>query len=199
MPLCAFLTLTSCGEPAEPNVYIPPYEPPKTYSFDTIPYWSDEFNYTGTPDPDKWGYDLGGNGWGNNELQYYTDDSRNVLVGDGVLKITAIKEEIEGMNYSSSRLVTRNKGDFLYGRVEVSAKLPFGRGTWPAIWMLPTDWKYGGWPDSGEIDIMEHVGYDQDRIHITIHTKSYNHVLGTQVGKNKVIGNASKEFHKYDT
>lgn len=174
-----------------------PTPTPKTYAFSETPIWSDEFDYTGKPDPEKWGYDIGGHGWGNNELQYYTDDIKNVSVEDGMLTITAIREDIEGMEYSSARLVSREKGDFLYGRIEVSAKLPEGLGTWPAIWMLPTEWKYGGWPDSGEIDIMEHVGYDQNRVHITVHTEAYNHSIGTQVGKNKVVENVSGEFHKY--
>ncbi len=169
----------------------------KEYTFEGTPIWVDEFDYTGKPDPDKWGYDLGGHGWGNNELQYYTDNIQNASVEDGQLTITAIKEEIESNEYSSTRLISKNKGDFLYGRFEIKAKLPTGRGTWPAIWMLPTDWKYGGWPDSGEIDIMEHVGYDQDRVHITVHTRAYNHGIGTQVGKSKVISNASTEFHLY--
>ncbi|ULT24645.1 glycoside hydrolase family 16 protein [Sphingobacterium sp. E70] len=77
-------------------------------------------------------------------------------------------------------MVSKNKGDFTYGRFEARAKLPKGRGTWPAIWMLPTDWKYGGWPNSGEIDILEHVGYEQDVVHISTHTKAYNHGINTQ-------------------
>lgn len=84
------------------------------------------------------------------------------------------------MNYTSTRLVSKGKGDFLYGRFEVRAKVPYGRGTWPAVWMLPTDWVYGGWPNSGEIDILEHVGYDQNVVHISVHTKDYHHSVGTQ-------------------
>lgn len=121
--------------------------------------WSDEFDYEGAPDPEKWGYDVGGSGWGNHELQNYTE-GENASVADGVLTIEARKETLGGMDYTSTRLVSRGKGDWLYGRIEVCAKLPSGRGTWPAIWMLPTDWAYGDWPASGEIDIMEHVGYD---------------------------------------
>ncbi|WP_119843738.1 family 16 glycosylhydrolase [Reichenbachiella sp. MSK19-1] len=168
-----------------------------TYSFSETPIWQEEFDYTGAPDPTKWGYDLGGNGWGNNELQHYTDQPENASVADGLLTITAIKEKTENSDYSSARLVTRDKGDFLYGRFEIAAKLPAGKGTWPAIWMLPTDWVYGSWPKSGEIDIMEHVGYDQNRVHITVHTEAYNHSIGTQVGKNKVIEGVSDSFHLY--
>ncbi len=165
--------------------------------FASSPVWQDEFDYTGAPDSTKWGYDLGGGGWGNNELQYYTADTKNASVQDGLLTITAIREQKENRGYTSARLVSKNKGDFLYGRVEARAKLPTGRGTWPAIWMLPTDWAYGGWPASGEIDIMEHVGHDPARVHVTVHTKAYNHTKGTQRGKNKVIPTAMTDFHLY--
>lgn len=174
-------------------------QPPvdKNWKFETTPVWADEFDYTGAPEAAKWGYDIGGGGWGNNEKQYYTNSTNNAKVQDGKLTITAIKEPINGMNYSSARLVSKNKGDFLYGRVEVRAKLPAGKGTWPAIWMLPTDWNYGGWPKSGEIDIMEHVGYDPNKVHFYVHTEAYNHSIGTQKGANMVIPTATTEFHKY--
>ena len=160
--------------------------------------WADEFDYTGLPDPDKWGYDVGGGGWGNQELQYYTEDrEENAYVDNGVLTITAIKEPFSGRGYTSARLVTRGQGDWLYGRFEIRAKLPTGRGTWPAIWMLPTDWEYGGWPASGEIDIMEHVGYDQNRIHGTVHTEAYNHQKGTQKSNTRVDSDVSTAFHTY--
>lgn len=157
--------------------------------------WSDEFDYSGKPDPEKWSYDLGGSGWGNNELQYYTDE--NATVDDGVLTITAKKEDINALEYTSTRLISKNQGDWLYGKIEVKAKLPEGRGTWPAIWMLPTDWRYGGWPRSGEIDIMEHVGYEMGRIHGTVHTNTYNHGKGTQLGKSVIREDASEVFHVY--
>ena len=160
--------------------------------------WSDEFDYTGLPDPEKWGYDVGGHGWGNNELQYYTEAREaNARVGNGVLTIEARKESYQGSDYTSARLITKNKGDWLYGRFEIRAKLPEGRGTWPAVWMLPTDWVYGGWPRSGEIDIMEHVGYDQNNIHATIHTEDFNHMKGTQVGSSIMASNVAEEFHVY--
>lgn len=169
----------------------------KGWTFESTPAWSDEFSTDGAPDPAKWGYDIGGGGWGNNELQYYTNSANNAVVSNGRLLITARKELFSGSNYTSARLVTRNKGDFLNGRIEVSAKLPVGRGTWPAIWMLPTDWEYGSWPNSGEIDIMEHVGYDSNRVHFSVHTEAYNHTKGTQKTTNRVIPGAMHEFHKY--
>jgi licheninase len=93
--------------------------------------------------------------------------------------------------------VTREKGDWTYGRVEVRAKLPSGRGTWPAIWMLPTEWRYGGWPHSGEIDIMEHVGFDPDIVHATVHTGAYNHAAGTQRGAQIEVPTARAAFNVY--
>ena len=178
----------------------PPINPPPgaayEWKFETTPAWTDEFNTDGNPDVSKWGYDIGGHGWGNNELQYYTD-GLNTSINNGTLKIIAKKESYSGKDYTSARMITKNKGDWLYGRFEVKAKLPRGRGTWPAIWMLPTDWVYGNWPNSGEIDIMEHVGWDQNRVHITIHTKAFNHLLGTQKGANKIVNTASDEFHIY--
>ena len=179
------------------SVYDPQPPQDKNWQFETNPMWSDEFDYTGTPNAAKWGFDVGGGGWGNNELQYYTNSTNNAKVENGNLVITAIKEPINGMNYSSARLVSKNKGDFLYGRIEVRAKLPSGRGTWPAIWMLPTDWAYGSWPKSGEIDIMEHVGYDLNKVHVTVHTEAYNHGIGTQKGASMIVENATTTFHNY--
>ncbi len=141
--------------------------------------WSDEFNYKGLPDSTKWDYDLGSkNGWGNNELQYYTKDKKNARVENGRLIIEARKEKLDKFNYTSARLVTKGKASWQYGKIEVRAKLPAGRGSWPAIWMLAENMKQ--WPDDGEIDIMEHVGYDPGWVHGSIHSKKYNHVIGTQ-------------------
>ncbi|WP_312792171.1 family 16 glycosylhydrolase [Sphingobacterium sp.] len=171
-----------------------------TYHFSPTPVWADEFNYSGLPDKNKWSYDVGSlyDGWGNNELQYYMEASAsNSIVRDGVLKITARKENKEGKSYTSARLTSKNKGDFRYGRFEARAKLPRGIGSWPAIWMLPTDMKYGDWPNSGEIDILEHVGYDQDVLHISIHTKAYNHGINTQKTNKKNVPGVSDEFHNY--
>lgn len=166
------------------------------------PVWQEEFDYTGSPDSTKWGYDLGDGcpnvcGWGNNEAQYYTNDQRNTRVENGYFIIEAHRDSVAGKAYTSARLVTRNKGDWRYGRIEVRAKLPRGRGTWPAIWMLSTDWKYGGWPASGEIDIMEHVGDDPGVILGTIHTEKYNHIQQTQNGGKITIADAQDAFHIY--
>lgn len=164
--------------------------------------WSDEFEHSGSPDSTKWNYDLGNGcpnlcGWGNQELEYYTRDLKNVRVENGVLIIEAHRDSLGGMAYTSTRMVTKHKGDWSYGRIEVKAKLPRGKGTWPAIWMLSTDWKYGGWPASGEIDIMEHVGFDPGRVHGTIHTEAYNHHKKTQKEGIITIPDCQDEFHVY--
>lgn len=164
--------------------------------------WSDEFDYTGAPDTTKWNYDLGDGcpnvcNWGNNELQYYTNDPKNVRVENGMLIIEAHNDSLGGKAYTSTRMVSKNKGDWLYGRIEVKAKLPRGKGTWPAIWMLSTDWSYGGWPESGEIDIMEHVGFDPGVVHGTIHTKKYNHLNQTQKEGTITVADCQDAFHVY--
>lgn len=162
--------------------------------------WADEFNYNGLPDPGKWSFDTAGNktGWGNNENQYYTDrDSTNAWVDGGVLTITARQKKIDGKKYTSARLRSKGKGDWLYGRFEIRAKLPTGRGTWPAIWMLPTDWAYGGWPKSGELDIMENVGFMPDTLVFSVHTKAYNHIIHTQKTKRIFYPGTSDNYHVY--
>jgi beta-glucanase (GH16 family) len=156
--------------------------------------WADEFNYSGAPDSSKWTYDLGGSGWGNHELEYYTDRPENVTVKDGMLHITALKENFKGMNYTSARILTKGKFSFKYGRVEARAKLPTGVGTWPAIWMLGSNIDSAGWPACGEIDIMEHLGRDLNKIYGTLHYP--DHFGDHANGKTIMISNAS-EFHVY--
>jgi beta-glucanase (GH16 family) len=160
--------------------------------------WSDEFDYSGLPAANKWTCEEGGGGWGNNELQYYTmNRTQNARVEGGVLIIEALKESYLGRNFTSARLITTGKGDWLYGRFEIRAKVPGGKGSWPAIWMLPTDWAYGNWPASGEIDIMEHVGYDPSKVFGTAHTNVYNGKLGTQKGGSMVGPDWETAFHVY--
>ncbi len=152
----------------------------KADSTDTDPsgwklIWRDEFNGTSI-DSSKWELAHNGKGGGNNELQYYTPRRKNAYVENGRLIIQALREQYSGSdgtrNYTSARLSTPNKGDFRYGKIEVRAKLPAGQGLWPAIWMLPTDWKYGGWAASGEIDIMEAInlqGAGGNKVYGTLH------------------------------
>jgi beta-glucanase (GH16 family) len=180
----------SCSKDKNPNIETPEDQ----YKLG----WSDEFDYSGLADEKKWSYDIGGNGWGNNEAQYYTDSRlKNSEVKDGYLYINAVKEDFEGKKYTSARLVSREKGDWLYGKFEIRAKLPEGRGMWPAIWMLPTDWFYGGWPDSGEIDIMENLGYIPYFIAGTVQTQSYNFRQNTQKQEITAILDCYTEFHTY--
>lgn len=195
------LSCQSCSTKKEDEIIIIPPKPveivDKGWIFESTPSWTDEFDYLGLPETAKWDYDIGGSGWGNNEKQYYTNSINNVSVADGKLTITAKKENMNGIAYTSTRLVSRNKLDVLYGRIEVKAKLPTGKGTWPAIWMLPTDRAYGDWPKSGEIDIMEHVGYDQNNVHFTTHTEAYYFKINTQKSSTKLIPDASTAFHAY--
>jgi beta-glucanase (GH16 family) len=159
--------------------------------------WSDEFNYTGLPDSTKWNYDVGGNGWGNNELEYYTKARwQNARVMNGNLIIELRKEKMDARDYTSARLVTKGKGDWKYGKIEVRAKLPRGLGTWPAIWMLGSATPFK-WPDDGEIDIMEHVGFDPGVIHGSIHCQKYNHVIGTQKTSVIKVNDCMDEYHVY--
>ena len=157
--------------------------------------WSDEFDVDGPPDPSKWGYDLGAGGWGNAELQYYTDRTDNSIVSDGTLKITAKTESHNGSPYTSARLLTRDKFSFKYGKVEVKARLPEGVGTWAAIWMLGDNISSVGWPACGEIDIMEHLGRQLNKVYGTLHHPG--HSGGNGDGSSTNILNATTEFHKY--
>ncbi len=162
--------------------------------------WSDEFNYTGLPDSKKWGYDVASPGWVNNEAQaYVANRTENSRVENGKLIIEARLDNYNNNLYSSARLVTKNRGDWTYGRFEIRAKLPTGKGTWPAIWMLPTVWNLGNgsWPDNGEIDIMEHVGYDQGVIHASLHSNKYVWTNGNQITSTIKIADCSSEFHNY--
>lgn len=162
--------------------------------------WSDEFDQGSQPDAAKWSYQVGGGGWGNQELQYYTDARpENARIEDGVLIIEARNETFNGSPYTSARLRSLGKGDWLYGRFEIRARLPEGLGTWPAIWMMPSTGKYGngGWPDNGEIDIMEGVGHEPDRTHSNIHVNALNHLLGNSPGATYINGTSRSEFHVY--
>jgi beta-glucanase (GH16 family) len=156
--------------------------------------WSDEFNGSGAPNPDKWGYDTGAHGWGNNEVQRYTDSRTNSFIRGGSLHIVARNEN---GRWTSARLRTKGKAEWTYGYFEIRAKLPRGVGTWPAIWMLPGTDSYGLWPNSGEIDIVEHVGFDPGMIHSTAHTAAFNHLINTQKTGSALVKNVYNSFHVY--
>ncbi len=159
--------------------------------------WSDEFNYTGFPDSTKWRYDTGGHGWGNHEKQFYTANRpENARVENGHLIIEARKESYNNMEYTSARLSTKGKYSWQYGKIEVRAQLPEGVGTWPAIWMLGSTTPLR-WPDDGEIDIMEHVGYAPGNVHASIHCKKYYHSIGTQKTAITKVEDFHIAFHVY--
>lgn len=166
-----------------------------TIDVDPSLIFAEEFNYSGAPDDSKWTYDTGAGGWGNNESQHYTTRPENVIVENGMLKITARKEAYEGASYTSARLKTQGKFAFTYGKVEVRAKLPEGGGTWPAIWMLGSNISSVGWPASGEIDIMEHVGNNPGKIISAIHTPSSHG--NTQNKAVTTVEDPASEFHVY--
>ena len=176
--------------------------------------WSDEFKKDGLPDAKKWAYEVGF--IRNRELQYYTKARKeNARVEDGMLIIESRKEKFKNPNYrpdsksrnwnqsretadyTSASLTTLGKASWRYGRIEVRVKLPTGKGTWPAIWMLGTNMKKVGWPTCGELDIMEYVGYDPDRIHANIHTKKYNHVKKTGKGSSIKVVKPYEKFQVY--
>ncbi|NQV34909.1 MAG: glycoside hydrolase family 16 protein [Phycisphaeraceae bacterium] len=181
---------------------------------DWIKVWSDEFNTEGLPDTSKWNYEQGF--VRNQEAQYYTRARReNARVENGHLVIEARKESWPNpgydagassrrwqrsrktADYTSASLVTKQKATWTYGRIEVRAKLPQGRGVWPAIWMLGTNISDIGWPACGEIDIMEYVGYDPNTIHANVHMKKYNHSIGTGKGSKIATSKPYNQFHVY--
>lgn len=157
--------------------------------------WSDEFNYTGLPDSTKWGYNIGAGGWGNEESQYYSKRINNAVVKNGTLKIIAAKEKYQGSDYTSARLLTKNKFSFTYGKVSARAKIPVGKGTWPAIWMLGANDEQAGWPQCGEIDIMEHAGNRPNKIYGTLHYPG--HSGGNGDGATMMVKNVAGSFHVY--
>lgn len=157
--------------------------------------WSDEFDYEGLPNPDKWGYEEGF--VRNKELQYYTKERlENTEVKDGKLTITARKEKFKDANYTSASVISKGKGEWQYGRIEIFAKLPGGKGIWPAFWMLPASSKYG-WPNGGEIDIMELVGFDEKRVHATVHTGYTMKSTKGGATSSTLLETPQNDFHLY--
>jgi beta-glucanase (GH16 family) len=174
--ISAFLFGCSPATTAAPSTHEPdpvqiasPTSTPDPTSWELV--WSDEFNQSdGTaPDPAKWNHQQGGSGWGNGELEYYTDSIDNSYIDNGMLVIKAINEYEMGRDYTSARLTTQFKGDWTYGRFEIRAKLPNTQGIWPAFWLLPSRARYGSGPAGGEIDIMELIGSEPGRSYATLH------------------------------
>lgn len=159
--------------------------------------WSDEFSGNSI-DNNTWNYDLGGNGWGNNELETYTDNSKNSFVTrGGYLVLEARQEPFGSANYTSARMLTMGKKDFTYGRIDVRAKLPKGQGVWPAIWMLGSDIASTPWPACGEIDMMELLGNQPDKIYGTAHWSNGGQNASLGGSYTMPSGDFSQEFHVF--
>jgi len=176
--------------------------------------WSDEFDYEGPPNPDLWNINVWPARKVNDEDQAYTARPKNLRVKDGKLIIEAHLEDYDDASYTSGRIDSSGNGDVFYGRVEVRAKLPAGKGTWPAIWMLPSDpYRYAttcepgedwqgsstcnAWPNSGEIDVMEHVGYQMNHVHGTVHNQAYYWMKWEQRKGRIIADGVADDFHTY--
>jgi beta-glucanase (GH16 family) len=170
-----------------------------TVSRTDLPYklvWSDEFDGTSL-DLTKWSYEIGGNGWGNNEKQYYTNRPENLRIESGNLIIEAKKEVYQSNNYTSARIVTRDKAAFTYGKIEARISVPSGAGTWPAFWTLGSNIGVARWPLCGEIDIMEHVGSKPKMVSHAVHTSEKNGSRGNNWHWQKDFDNVENNFVTY--
>jgi beta-glucanase (GH16 family) len=200
--LCITILLGACtvATPAPTQTPIPTQIPsPTPAAWDRAGWniiWHDEFD---GPELDRsnWTFDIGGNGWGNAEWEYYSDRPENVRIEDGMLVIEARQEDVSfsGKPYSSARIKTQGLHSWKYGRIEARIKLPYGQGIWPAFWMLGDNNQ--GWPASGEIDILEFIGKTPDTIYATVHAPGYSG--GNGVGSNLVVSaDALKnDFHVF--
>jgi beta-glucanase (GH16 family) len=192
LALALGLLVTACAAPApaptptptvQPTNTVPPTPvPTATYAWDPTGWtlaWSDEFDGE-TIDPANWKFDKGGSGWGNAELEYYTNRSENARIENGMLVIEARRENYEGLMYTSARMNTAGLHEFTYGRIEARLKLPSGQGIWPAFWTLGTG---AGWPNGGEMDIMEFIGKTPDTVYQTVHGPGYSggHGVGSKI------------------
>lgn len=191
--LCLILVVSSTGcAPAAPATPAPTSIP--TLEGWTLT-WHDEFDGDQI-DRTNWTYDIGGHGWGNGEMQYYTDRPENARLENGFLVIEARQEKYGGSYYTSARLKSEGLREFQYGRLEARLKVPEGKGLWPAFWMLGSNFKQVGWPDCGEIDIMEYVGKEPDLILGTLHGPGYSGALGISKW-NRQTYNIADDFHTY--
>jgi len=159
--------------------------------------WKDEFEEDGMPNQAYWVMETGGHGFGNQEQQYYTNQSKNVYVKDGILNIVAYKETYENCEYTSAKLTTEGKKTIQNGRIEVVAKVPHGDGTWPAIWLLGNQFRKVNWPLCGEIDLMEHVGHNPNVVHFSLHSKTNYFHKNNQPTKVITQEKIIDQFHAY--
>ena len=173
---------------------------PRAYADYTDLVWSDEFDGSAL-DPAKWDYETGGGGWGNNELEYYTNTTDNAFVTGGSLNIVARQQAQGGRNYTSARLITKGKQNFTFGRVDVRAKLPRGQGIWPAIWMLGADIDQNNWPKCGEIDMMELRGQEPNKFLTTMHfgSSTADHRLKGSPDQVLASGSFSDAYHIFSS
>jgi beta-glucanase (GH16 family) len=182
----SFLLLMACSEDEKQQVVTK-----------TQLVMQEEFDTNGAPNPALWSFDIGtgNNGWGNNELQYYTDRPENIVIEDGMLKITARRELFLGSSYTSARILTKGKFEQKYGRIEARIKLPWGKGLWPAFWMLGANIDQVSWPQCGEIDIMEYLGNQPTKVFGTVHGPGYSG--GDSFGKTYTLPNDrfDNDFH----
>lgn len=197
--LLAVVLLTGCGGSSSPQA-----APPPATGGTWVLSWSDEFSGANgsAPDPAKWTYDLGGSGWGNNELETYTNRTQNAQVQDGNLVIAALKETYSGSDgisrdYTSARLKTQGLFSQTNGRFEARIKIPYGQGLWPAFWMMGNSITSAGWPNCGELDIMENVGRLPSTIYGTIHGPGYSGGSGLTASTTLSSGKFSDDFHVY--
>jgi len=200
--LCTLSTTIAKGIIVSENgTYLPTdntgYSTPTTYPDYTL-IWSDEFSGT-TLDASVWNQEIGNNNGNNHELEYYTNSTKNTFVSDGNLIIEARKETISTFNYTSGRMTTQNKKSFKYGRIDIRAKLPVGKGMWPALWMLGTNISSVGWPSCGEIDIMELVGTFPGRVYSTLHWQNAGTHASFGLNYNLTTGDFSQQFHVFTT
>lgn len=158
--------------------------------------WSDEFDGT-VLDTTKWVHDTGGNGWGNAELEYYSDRVENARLENGDLVIEARQEAFGGRSYTSARIKTQGLAQWTYGRVEARIQIPRGQGLWPAFWMLGNNIGQVGWPTCGEIDIMENIGKEPQTIHGTVHGPGYSGANGISSAYNLRTGAFADTFHVF--
>ena len=161
--------------------------------------FQDEFDTDGAPKAANWGFDIGtgNNGWGNNEKEYYTNRPENCKIENGVLKIVARKESFMGAGYTSSRILSKGKIEQKFGRIEARIKVPYGKGLWPAFWLLGADSDTVVWPQCGEVDIMEYLGNNPTTIFGTVHGPGYSG--SNAISKNYVLTNNrfDNDFHVF--